>query len=256
MFSQKVSVVLGVTVAQLFSAGLWLGTPTSRAAWSWQCTYYTGKNNTQATYMDVNATTGPTCADGKRLNCTCSATPCDGPITAMPTDLSCAGMGSDAGGCYKLHQTYGTAPVSITAAAGRGTGTQVNACGEAALIKVFGNGGGLDSLVSWAAITTAQNDSSSTPANAAACQAKCAANAKCTYWTFNDRGSENGTYDYFRGLCYLMGSLSCTGEQYSQYHGMISGPKVCPPAPKSDASGAAAWAPMSSLAVVALLGRM
>ncbi|CAE8630670.1 unnamed protein product, partial [Polarella glacialis] len=175
--------------------------------------------------------------DGSKLSCSCAATPCAKGVPALVNDLSCAGGGMDkaAGSCMMLQKTYGTPPGALMAVAGRGMGNLTDACAAASLIKVYRNKDGLDALMNAEvygnkAITTSQNDSSVTPANASACQALCAANSACKYFTFLDqRLMKDSSYAYFRGLCFLQGELSCTGTPtlYSDFHGAISGPNAC-----------------------------
>ncbi|CAE8633631.1 unnamed protein product [Polarella glacialis] len=141
--SKTVSVTVGAVAAQLLSAGLWamMGTPAFRAAWSWECTYYTSASSVSPVYMAVNATTGPTCEDGSKLSCSCAATNCEGPVAALVNNLSCAGGGMDkaAGSCMMLHKTYGVPPAALVATAGRGMGNLTDACSKANIIKVYGN---------------------------------------------------------------------------------------------------------------------
>jgi len=229
MLSKAASMVAGVLIAHFYSDGFF---PSSHAAWSWECTYYTGGDIKTPVYMAVNATTGPTCADKSKLSCSCPATPCKGKAAALPSNLVCAGAGDDAAtkGCFKLHHTYGTPAHAVVA--GRGAAAQVtDACGAADIIKVYGNADGLAVMVSWGALTNGIIDNSTQPSSAQACQTLCAGNAACKFFTFNDQGSPGGNYMYFRGLCILHKALNCTGTKttaYSTFHGAIAGPSACP----------------------------
>jgi len=226
MLSKAASMVAGVLIAHFYSDGFF---PASHAAWSWECTYYTGGDIKAPVYMAVNATDGPTCADDSKLTCSCPSTPCKGPAAALPSNLVCAGAGDDAAtsGCFKLHHTYGTP--AHAAVAGRGAADQVSdACGAADIVKVYGNAAGLDTMVSWGALTADIIDNSTQPLSAQACQTLCAGNADCKFFTFNDQGASGGNYMYFRGLCVLHKALACNGTQYSTFHGAIAGPSACP----------------------------
>lgn len=233
-------VILGAVVANLISGSLWLMMGPSRAAWSWECTVYGNKDSTAAVYMQVNATDGPSCSDGSKLTCDCSGNPCTGAVPALPSDLVCAGAGDDAGtdGCFKLHHTYGTKPTALSAVAGQGTGDLGTSCGEAGIVKIIGNSNGLDMLKSWNSVTADKADASGAPASASDCQAKCAAEPACKFFTYNDQGASGGTYDNFRGLCFLHEELSCSGSAYAHYHGAISGPARCTDMSGSTTSGA------------------
>lgn len=227
--------VAGVLMAHFYSDGLF---PASHAAWSWGCTYYTGGDMTARVDMAVNATDGPTCADGAKLECSCPKSPCEGVAAALPSNLACAGAGDDAGtsGCMKLHHTYGTPYHG--AVAGQGAADQITtACGAADVIKLYGNAGGLGLLNSWGMFTDV-SDNSTSPANAAECQALCAGNAECKFFTFNDQSGTDANYGYFYGLCLLHKELTCNGTAYSTFHGAISGPGVCPSAATAGDTGA------------------
>lgn len=219
----------GALLAQVLP-GIWMlaEVPALRAAWSWQCTVYSGSSG-QVKYMEPNATDGPTCADKSlprsTLTCDCPASPCAGPSAAVPSDLVCAGAGDDSSSCYKLHMAYGKSPKALAAVAGRGPGA-TDGCEEAGLIKVYGNADGLATLVSWGSLPKEKADNSSAPADAKACQALCAADADCAAFSFNDQGASGGNYGYFRGLCLLQGALTCS-PMYHHHHGIISGPKSC-----------------------------
>jgi len=234
-FSAMVPMVAGAMAANLLFGVLQLmtGAPASRAAWSWQCTMYTGTSSAAAVYMDPGADNGLTCSDGSTLTCSCSADPCVGMNAALPSDLVCAGAGPDASndGCFSLHHTYGTPPTVLTLVAGRGSGSLVDACGAAGIIKIYGNAGGLDLLMSWGAIEAGRNDSSMVPASATECQHLCDSDSACKFFTFNDQGPSGGNYGYFRGLCFLQEELSCEGDAFSHYHGIISGPASCSSGP-------------------------
>uniref|UniRef100_A0A7S4S2Z7 Apple domain-containing protein n=1 Tax=Alexandrium monilatum TaxID=311494 RepID=A0A7S4S2Z7_9DINO len=153
---------------------------------------------------------------------------------AVPSDLACAGGGPDAAnsGCFQLHRAYGLVPSALAAVAGRGpsgrgTAVLADACGEAGVIKVFGDAAGLATLVAWKALPASKTDSSWRPASASECQAKCAADAACQFFTFNDQSLSGGAYAYYRGLCFMHEALTCNGPAYSQQHGAISGPRNC-----------------------------
>jgi len=244
--SRAVPMVFGAAAANLLSGGLWLmtGAPASRAAWSWQCTAYTDGASESPIYMNPGAD-GPTCSDGSKLNCSCAVDPCVGAEAALPSNLACAGAGSDSStdGCFKLHHTYGTSPGALAAVAGRGSGQLTNACGAASIIKVYGNAAGLDMLLTWTVVAAGQNDSSVVPTSAKKCQELCAADVACKFFTYNDQGASGGNYGYFRGLCFLQEELTCGGEAFSMFHGAISGPASCPtPSPTPAPAGADASA--------------
>jgi len=203
-------------------------------------------------YMEPNATTGPKCADGKSLTCSCTSSPCEGKNAALPSDLTCAGAGDDgdSSGCFKLHHTYGTPITAHVAVSGRGIKAQLtDACGAADVIKVFGSPEGLSLLVQWGAATDDLIDKSGKPKDAKACQALCAANADCKFFTYNDQGASDPNYGYFNGACILHKALSCSGAKYSTFHGAITGPAVCGAAATSTTKAAATTAaPADSVA--------
>lgn len=254
------SVVAGAVAAHLVG-GLWLllGTPASRAAWGWTCTVYAGGSSAATSYMSPGASDGPECSGGSKLTCSCATSPCEDANAALPSDLACAGGGPDAGndGCFMLHRAYGTTPAALSGVAGTpADGT--SACAAADVVKVFGSASGLSTLVSWTLLAEAQIDNSTHPASASACQAKCAEDAQCAYFTYNDQGASGGAYDgMFGGLCFLQKGLSCTGEQHSHHQGAIAGPAMCPtttaePLSTNGAPGAAAVSASVLLAAGAL----
>lgn len=251
-------------MAHLLPTGvrLMVGAPASRAAWSWECTYYAGGSSASPVYMPVNASDGPTCVDGSKLRCECPETPCDGARAAVPHDLVCAGAGDDAlnDGCFKLHQAYGQGPAALLAVAGRGpkagrgTALMADSCKEeAGIVKVLGDEKGLAMMVGWNALPASKAETA-TIADAAECQAKCAEDSACEFFTFNDQSLSGGKY-YFRGLCFLLEALSCDGDAYSHHHGAVSGPKTCPvpttPVVANAPRGARAAALAAAVAVAA-----
>uniref|UniRef100_A0A6U6PFS2 Apple domain-containing protein n=1 Tax=Zooxanthella nutricula TaxID=1333877 RepID=A0A6U6PFS2_9DINO len=230
--SKMASALSGAAAAQMFaSAWLLLGAPSSRAAWGWDCTVYTGGSSLGKTSMAPGATSGPSCANGSALTCDCPVSPCQGMNKALPSDLTCAGAGDDNATCFKLHHTYGTAPGALMAVAGAGRpGAQLaESCGDAEVIKVYGNADGLDMLVSWGTLNASHIEKNGAPDNETACQALCAAHGNCTHFTYNDQGFTDPNYGYFSKLCFLQKTLACEGAAYTGHHGAISGPAVCDP---------------------------
>jgi len=230
-------------VAHLLSGAMMLilSAPESRAAWGWQCTFYGASGSGAPTYMDVGGTNGPTCSDGKTMTCGCTGTPCTGTRYSRVSNAGCAGAGADKAnsGCFMLHHAYGkVAPLRAVL----GWNETVDACGAPEILKVYGNNGGLDLLISWNAIKSSQKDNSTTPANAKACQNLCSKHTGCNFFTYNDGGASGGSYGYFRGLCFLQKALTCNGtnKNYVVHQNAISGPSTCPTqAATSAAAGAA-----------------
>merc|ERR1719316_188449 len=109
--------------------------------------------------------------------------------------------------------------------AGRGIKEQLtDACGAAEVVKVYCSSEGASLLVSWKAVEEALIDKSGKPKDAKACQALCAANADCKFFTYSD---QNAADKVFEGACILHKALSCSGAKYSLYHGSIAGPASC-----------------------------
>jgi len=216
----------GMVIANFYSGSF----PVSHAAWSWECTVYKGGTITGAMYMAPKADGGPTCADGSTLTCGCTRDPCEDLAEATPSSLVCAGAGDDAAtsGCYKLHHAYGTPPGFKVWAGRSAKGDAVtDACGAADVIKVYTSEQGKGIFEYRKGFTTDQMDITEQFASAQACQAKCASNPDCKFFTFNDQGSPDGEYQPFRA-CVLHKALSCSGTQYSTFHGAIAGPSACP----------------------------
>eukprot|EP00931_Biecheleriopsis_adriatica_P060154 TRINITY_DN36111_c0_g1_i1.p1 TRINITY_DN36111_c0_g1~~TRINITY_DN36111_c0_g1_i1.p1 ORF type:complete len:288 (-),score=62.87 TRINITY_DN36111_c0_g1_i1:510-1304(-) len=251
------SMLSGAVAIQLLSVGIWLLVPEqSRAAWGWQCTYYSGNDHSAVAYMDVGADDGPTCSDNTKLTCNCSAKPCGGPHSAYVSSLSCAGAGDDTStdGCFKLHHSYGKAQ-PLRQLAGPGQGDQGSACGDAPLLKVYGSAAGLGLAVDWGMFKEQEVDNSSEPESAAACQELCSAEEKCAFFSYNDQNGIDGAfnyYDYFQGICMLFEELACAGDHYGTYQGVISGPKECSTIARNNMSRGEIQASLPGLLVSAL----
>eukprot|EP00933_Yihiella_yeosuensis_P063606 TRINITY_DN667_c0_g1_i1.p1 TRINITY_DN667_c0_g1~~TRINITY_DN667_c0_g1_i1.p1 ORF type:complete len:263 (-),score=48.85 TRINITY_DN667_c0_g1_i1:330-1118(-) len=246
------SMVGGAVVAQLLSSAMMLvlSAPESRAAWSWQCTYYDASGSGTPKYMDVGATNGPKCSNGKKLSCGCTGKPCAGTNYSRVSDAACAGAGDDKAnkGCFKLHHAYGKIqPLRAVL----GWNESADACGAPEILKVYGNNGGLDLLISWKAIKSSHKDNSTSPTSAKACQDLCAKHTGCEFFTYNDGGASGGKYAYFRNLCFLQKALTCSGTKYVVHQSAISGPAKC--ATSTQASGAAQQSTQLALLTATLL---
>lgn len=226
--------VAGVVIVHLYSDGFF---PISRAAWGWECTVYPENDMTKVMYMAPDADGGPKCADGSTLKCTCTANPCKNRNEALPSNLVCAGASPDVAtsGCFKLHHTYGTPP-GFRVWAGRGVAGQfTDACGEAEVIKAYAGENGI-SIFEVRNGFKKEDMVQEEIGSAKDCQAKCASNPDCKFFTYNDQSGPDGNYKSFKA-CVLQKALTCLGDTggdadpikaYSTFHGAISGPSKCP----------------------------